>query len=79
MLFDDKNVDNKLNPFLDIKTRNKYKPTEAKSSKGNNPPKKQLILRSMLRKKEEKKIVKNEEKQEEKPRSEIDINIILLS
>ena len=75
MLFDDKNVDNKLNPFLDIKTRNKYKPTEAKSSKGNNPPKKQLILRSMLRKKEEKKVVKNEEKQEEKASSEIDINI----
>ena len=66
ILFDDKNADDKSSPILEINTRNKYKPTENKSSKGNNPPKKQLILRNMIRKKEDKKEVKEEDKKIEK-------------
>ena len=66
ILFNDKNVDNKISPFLDIKTRNKYKPTQNKSTKGNNPPKKQLISRSMQKKNVEKKAEKEGEKKKEK-------------
>lgn len=67
IIFDDKDVDNKISPFFEINTRNKYKPTENKSSKGNNPPKKQLVLRKMLIKKaNENKVEKIEEKNNEK-------------
>ena len=73
IIFDDKDVDNKISPFFETNTRNKYKPKDNKSTKGNNPPKKQLVLRKMLIKKEiEKKVEKKEEKADEKKEKILD-------
>ena len=51
IIFDDKDVDNKISPFFETNTRNKYKPKDNKSTKGNNPPKKKTCFKENVNKK----------------------------
>jgi hypothetical protein len=72
-LFDENEIDNKLPQVINVNTKNNYKATETKSSKGFNPPKKlkKIILRKDIYKKPEKDDGVQENKNNKENKNEI--------